>query len=65
MNASLISYVFHRKNLAKSSAGSSFVLLGGKGFCDVLPISLLTRWKIFSMSFLQSKTPLLIDGFLK
>ena len=34
---------FHRKNLVQSSAGSSSVLLGGKGFCVVLPVSLLTK----------------------
>ena len=47
MNFSLIFSIFDRKNLVKCFASSSSVLLGGKGFCVVLPISLLTRWKSF------------------
>ena len=46
MNVSLIFSILDRKNLAKSSASSSSVFLGSKGFCVVLPVSLLTRWRV-------------------
>ena len=65
MKFSLIFSILDRKNSAKSSASSSSVLLGGIGFCIVLPVSLLTRWKSPLVSFLQSRTFLLIDCFLK
>ena len=71
MKVLLIFSIFDRKNLAKSSASSSSVLLSGKGFYVVLPVSLLTRQKSTLVSFLQSKTLLLIvfwssgvDGYI-
>ena len=53
--------ILDRKYPAKSSASSSSVLLGGKGFCAVLPISLLTRRKSSLALFLQSNILLLND----
>ena len=55
MNVSLMFSILDRKNLVKSSASSSSVLFSGKGFCVVLPLSLLTRQKSSLVSFLQSK----------
>ena len=43
MKFSLIFSILDRKNLAKSSTSSLSVLLGGKRFCVVLPVSLLTN----------------------
>ena len=63
MNVSLISSILDRKNLAKSSASSSSVLMGGKGFCVVLPVSLFTRQKSSLVSFFQSNILLLTDCF--
>ena len=65
MNFPLISSILDRKNSAKSSASFLSVLLSGKGFCVVLLVNLLTRWKSSLVSFLQSRTFLLIDCFLK
>ena len=65
MSDSLIFSILDRKYMAKSSAGSSLVLLGGKGFCAVLPIGLLTRRKISLALFLQSSILLLNDSCLK
>ena len=62
MNVSLIASIFYRKNLAKSSASSSSVLLGGKGFCIVLPVSLLTRWKSSLVSFFLAVQDSLTKG---
>ena len=45
VNASLIFSIFDRKNLAKLCASSSSILSSGKGFCVVLPVSLLSRQK--------------------
>ena len=65
VNDSLIFSILDRKNLAKSSESSSTVLLGGRGFCVVLPVSLLTRRKSSLVLFLQSRILLLIDCCLK
>ena len=61
VNDSLIFSILDRKNLAKSSASSSLVLLGGRGFCVVLPVSLLTWRKSSLVLFLQSRILLLIN----
>ena len=60
VNCFLIFSILDRKNSMKSSDSSSYVLLGGIGFCAVLPVSLLTSWKSSVVSFLKSRNFLLI-----
>ena len=57
--------ILDKKYPVKSSASSSLVLLGGRGFCAMLPMSLLARRNSSLALPLQSSILLLNDCHLK